>query len=157
MARIFTSSVIPAPIEHVWARIRDFDALPAWHPAIADSRIEGGEPSDRVGCVRNFNLKDGGNLRERLLTLSDRERLCSYSILNSPMPLQNYVATLRLLPITDGDRTYAEWTAEFDCAPDDEPELVESIGGGVFQGGFDALKAHFAGAVEPLRPASGGP
>ena len=52
---------------------------------------------------------------------------------------------LRLTPITDGERTFAEWTAEFDCAPERETELVSSIGTGVFQGGFDALKRQFGG------------
>ena len=140
MAKIFISSLIEAPIEDVWARIRDFNALPDWHPAVADSSIENGEPSDKVGCIRNFNLVDGGNIRERLLTLSDAEHLCTYSILESPMAVEDYVATLRLLRITDGKRTYAEWTAEFNCPPEEEEGLVDLIGDGVFQGGFDSLK-----------------
>ena len=109
MAKIFRSSVINAPIDEVWARIRDFNALPDWHPAFTDSHIENDEPGDKVGSIRNFNLKDGGNIRERLLTLSDAKHLCSYTILESPLPFKNYVATLRLVTITDGNRTYAEW------------------------------------------------
>ncbi|CAB1085623.1 FIG00793497: hypothetical protein [Olavius algarvensis Delta 1 endosymbiont] len=142
-ANIFTSSVIDAPIDDVWAKIRDFNALPAWHPNIADSHIENDEPGDKVGCIRNFNLKDGGNIREQLLTLSDVDYQCTYSILISPMLLENYRATMRLIPITDGNRTYAEWTAEFTCRPEDEEDLVNDIGNGVFQGGFDALKNSF--------------
>ncbi len=42
-------------------------------------------------------------------------------------------------------QTFLEWSAEFDCAPERETELVNSIGGGVFQGGFDALKRVFGG------------
>ena len=45
----------------------------------------------------------------------------------------------------DGERTFVEWTAEFDCVPEREAELVSNIGGGVFQGGFDALKRAFGG------------
>jgi hypothetical protein len=59
------------------------------------------------------------------------------------MGVANYVATLKLTPITDGNRTFAEWTAEFDCAPERAKELAQSIGQGVFQGGFEALKARF--------------
>ena len=81
----------------------------------------------------------------RLLGLSDYDMFCTYSILESPMGVENYVATLRLTPVTDGDQTFAEWTAEFDCAPERETELVGNIGGGVFQGGFDALKRAFGG------------
>ena len=40
MAKIFRSSVINAPFDEVWARIRDFNALADWHPAFADSHIE---------------------------------------------------------------------------------------------------------------------
>ena len=142
---IFTSSVINASVEDVWAKIRDFNGLPVWHPAIADSRIENDEPGDKVGCIRNFNLKDGGNIREQLLALSDVKHLCTYSILESPMPIENYVATLRLVPITDGNRTYAEWTAEFNCPPEEEAGMLDLIGNGVFQGGFGALKTAFGG------------
>ena len=120
--------------------VRDFNGLPSWHPAIAESRIEAGAPSDRIGCVRNFRTRDGGVIREQLLTLSDFEYECTYSILESPMGVDNYIATLKLTPITDGNRTFAEWSAEFDCAPDRERELTQLIGQGVFQGGFDALK-----------------
>ena len=118
----------------------DFNALPLRHPAIADSRIENNEPSDRVGCIRHFHTRDGGMIRERLLALSDYDYSCTYEILESPMGVANYVATLKLTPITDGNRSFAEWSAEFDCAEGRERELGELIGQGVFQAGFDALK-----------------
>lgn len=145
MAQVYTSSVIGAPAERVWAAIRDFNGLPSWHPAIAESRIEGGAPADQVGCVRAFRLKDGGHIRERLLALSDYDYSCTYAILESPMGVENYVATLKLTPITDGGRSFAEWSAEFDCPPEREAELVAAIGQGVFQGGFDSLKSRFGG------------
>ena len=145
MARVYISSVIAAPAARVWARVRDFNGMPGWHPAIAESRIENGEPADKVGCVRDFRLRNGDRLREKLLGLSDYDMFCTYSILDSPMAVENYVATLRLTPVTDGDRTFAEWSAEFDCAPEREQDLVATVGGGVFQGGFDALKRHFGG------------
>jgi hypothetical protein len=145
MARVYTSSVINASAARVWARVRDFNGLSNWHPAIAESRIENGEPADKVGCIRNFSLRNGDRLREQLLGLSDYDMFCTYSILDSPMPLTNYVATLRLTPVTDQERTFIEWSADFDCAPDREGELVSNIGGNVFQGGFDALKRSFGG------------
>ena len=60
-------------------------------------------PSDKVGCIRNFRLKNGGRIRERLLALSDYEMSCTYSILESPMGVENYLATLRLIPVTEND------------------------------------------------------
>jgi hypothetical protein len=145
MARVYVSTVVNVRHDRVWARVRDFNGLPNWHPAIAESRIEGGEPADKIGCVRDFTLRNGDRIREKLLGLSDFDMFCTYSILESPMGVENYVATLRLTPVTDGDKTFLEWSAEFDCAPERETELVGTIGGGVFQGGFDALKRVFGG------------
>lgn len=143
MVRVYVSSVIDAAADAVWQRIRDFNALPQWHPGIADCRIENSEPADKVGCVRNFHTRDGGRIRERLLALSDFDYSCSYAILESPMGVENYTATLKLTPVTDGERTFAEWSAEFDCEPRREQELASHIGEQVFQGGFEALKRHF--------------
>lgn len=145
MARVYVSSVIDAPAARVWARVRDFNGLPSWHPGIAESRIEDGKPADQVGCVRDFRLRNGDRIREQLLGLSDYDMFCTYAILESPMGVESYVATLRLTPVTDGDRTFAEWTAEFDCPPEQEADLVDGIGNGVFQDGFDSLKRHFGG------------
>jgi polyketide cyclase/dehydrase/lipid transport protein len=141
--KVYVSSVIDAAADTVWSRVRDFNGLPQWHPGIADCRIENNEAADRVGCVRHFHTRDGGLIRERLLGLSDYDYSCTYEILESPMGVANYVATLKLTPVTDGARCFAEWSAEFDCAAGRERELTELIGGDVFQGGFDALKRHF--------------
>ncbi|WP_434052994.1 MAG: SRPBCC family protein [Roseibium sp.] len=145
MARVYTSSVINAPAAKVWERIRDFNGLPKWHPRIRESRIEDALPADKVGCIRNFNLQNGDNIREQLLGLSDYDLFYSYSMLEGPMPLSEYIATLRLTPVTEGDRTFIEWSAEFECDPENEDDLVSGIGTNVFQGGFDALKRHFGG------------
>jgi Polyketide cyclase / dehydrase and lipid transport len=145
MVKVYTSSVLDAPADKVWSEVRDFNGLPRWHPAIKDSYIEQRLPSDKVGCIRNFTLKAGGRIRERLLALSDFDYSVTYAILESPMGVSNYVATLKLTPITDGNRTFAEWSAEFDCAPERAKELAQSIGQGVFQGGLEALKVRLAG------------
>ena len=145
MARVYPSSVLNAPAAKVWERIRDFNGLPKWHPRIRDSRIEDALPADKVGCIRNFNLQNGDNIREQLRGLSDYDLFYSYSMLEGPMPLSDYIATLRLTPVTEGDRTFIEWSAEFECDPENEDDLVSGIGANVFQGGFDALKRHFGG------------
>lgn len=144
MARVYISSVIDVSAAKVWERVRDFNGLPRWHPSIRDSRIENGEPADKVGCIRDFHLQNGERIREQLLGLSDYDMFCTYSILESPMPLTDYVATLRLTPITDGDKCFAEWSAEFECDEADADGLVEGIGDGVFQAGFSALKRQLA-------------
>jgi hypothetical protein len=143
LAKVFVSSIVDAPASQIWSVIRDFNNLPGWLPAAAESRIEQNARADQIGCIRNFTLKDGGRIRERLLALSDFDFSMTYAMLESPMGVDDYVATLRLFPITDGDRSYVEWTAEFGCPPAREAELVSLIGRNVFLAGLQALQARF--------------
>ena len=106
MIRVRRSAVIAAPIERVWAVLRDFNSHSAWHPAVGESRIERNEPSDQVGCVRNFFLKDGNHIREQLLALSDRDFISTYCILDATLPMRNYITTVQLKRITDNERTF---------------------------------------------------
>ena len=143
MTKVYISTVIEAASADVWRVVRDFNGLPNWTPFATESRIEQGQSADQVGCIRNFRLRDGGVIRERLLALSDYDLSMSYAILESPMPVEDYIASLSLTPITDGNRTFAEWQADFDCAPDREAALVQQIGANVFQAGLTALKQRF--------------
>lgn len=142
MVRVVTSAVIDAPVETVWEVLRDFNGHDRWHPIVRDSQVERGLTFDRVGCVRNFHLQDGSNLRELLLTLSDADMAFSYCLLDTPVPLLNYVAHVRLAPVTDGDRTFWHWESRFDTPPGREKELHDMVATNVYQGGFDAIRAH---------------
>ena len=143
MVKVYRSTVLDAPVDRIWRDIRDFNGLANWHPLIVSSRIEKGHPADKVGCVRNFQLKDGAQIREKLLSLSDYDCTCTYTILESPMDLQNYIATIRLFPVTEGNRCFIEWSSEFDCAQEKADQLSETVGSGVFQAGLDALKKRY--------------
>ena len=144
MVKVFVSSVIDAPADKVWNTVRDFNDMPSWHPAIARSTIEGGRPSDAVGCIRSFYLSDGTHIREQLLALSDFDFSFSYSILEAGLDLQNYIAGMKLTPVTNGGRTFAEWTAEFQTSPGKETEMASIVSQNVFQAGFDALNDKLA-------------
>ncbi|HEY1720978.1 MAG TPA: SRPBCC family protein [Magnetospirillaceae bacterium] len=142
MQRITRSAVIDAPIERVWEILRDFNSHDQWHPAVADSHIEGGEAPDQVGCVRNFHLRDGAHIREQLIALSDSDYISTYCILDATVPLMRYVATLQLKPVTDGNRTFWHWQSTFDTPPGREKELADMVAKGVYEAGFEALRRH---------------
>ena len=144
MARTYRSAIIDAPVERVWGLVRDFDGLPAWHPSIASSEIEYGDAGDRVGVVRRFQLKDGGVLREQLLSMNDSDCSFTYNIIMSPMAVTNYVAGVRLIPITEGQGTFIEWWAEFDVTDGREQFWLDEIGDNVFVAGFESLNTLLA-------------
>ncbi|MEP9398918.1 zinc-binding dehydrogenase [Mesorhizobium sp. KR2-14] len=140
MVQVCQSTIIDAPIEEVWRVLRDFNGHDRWHPAIASSEIENGEPVDAVGSVRRFRLADGGELREQLLSLSDKDFRLTYCLLESPLPLMGYVASIRLKPVTDGDRTFWEWRSDFHPPANRREELVRLVTDGIYRAGFAAIR-----------------
>jgi uncharacterized protein YndB with AHSA1/START domain len=143
MATVYQSSIIEAPISAVWDYIRDFNSLPKWFPGVSDSHIEGTRAGDHPGCIRNFGLPGGSRMREELLEFSDQHHFCAYRMLDGAVPMSRYQARVRLMPVTDGDRTFAELTADFDCAAGQEGEVAAFLGD-LYQGAFDMLKKHFS-------------
>jgi hypothetical protein len=141
MVRVLRSTILPAPIEAVWEILRDFNGHDRWHPAVATSQIERGRDADRVGCVRRFRLTDGSELREQLLALSDADATYSYCLLETPIPLFNYVSHVRLIPVTDGDQTFWQWEGRFSTPADQAERLRDMVGRDIYEAGFGAIRA----------------
>ena len=141
---VYISHVIDAPIEKVWEIMRDFNDMPSYHPGITKSVIEGGQPSDQVGCVRRLTLGDGF-VRERLLCLDDRNYVFTYNIIEGTLPVRDYVAGVRLHRVTEGNRTFAEWWADFEVVGVDRETMIAQIGNNVFATGFHAVASKLAG------------
>jgi hypothetical protein len=140
---VYVSDVIDAPIDKVWSVMRDFNDMPSYHPAIRKSIIEGDGPSDRVGCVRRLTLGEGF-VRERLLSMDDGNYSFSYEIIEGTLPVRGYLAGVRLHRVTHGDRTFAEWWADFEVVGADRDATVAQIGNNVFAAGFRAVAAKVA-------------
>ncbi|CAN7383995.1 SRPBCC family protein [Bosea sp. LjRoot237] len=140
MPHVVRSTIIDTPADRLWSVLRDFNGHDKWHPIVARSEIERAYPSDRVGCIRRFVLRDGSELREQLLTLSDLEMTFSYCLLDTPIPLFNYVAHVRLLPVTDGNRSFWHWESRFTTPPGREAELARLVGDEVYTNGIEAVR-----------------
>jgi uncharacterized protein YndB with AHSA1/START domain len=151
MARAYASIILKAPVETVWGLIRDFNGLPSWAPGIVRSKIEDGLDADVVGCVRSFHLADGGHVRERLLTLDDAHHTFTYNFEKPAFPVKNYIATVRLYPVTQTDQTFAEWEATFDEAPADAGKYERIVSRQVFAANFANL-ARIIAARRPKMP-----
>lgn len=140
---VYISDVIDAPVERVWGVMRDFNGMPSYHPGIRQSIIEGTGPSDRIGCVRRLTL-GAGFVRERLLCLDDQNYVFIYEIIEGSLPVRGYIAGVRLHRITQGNRTFAEWWADFEVVGAERDAMVAQIGNNVFAAGFKAVAAKLA-------------
>jgi NADPH:quinone reductase-like Zn-dependent oxidoreductase/uncharacterized protein YndB with AHSA1/START domain len=155
LQRVVRSTIIDAPIARVWAVLRDFNSHDQWHDAVESSRIEGDEAPTQVGCVRSFALKDGQRIREQLLTLDDRQYKSTYCIVEATVPLERYVATVTLKPVTDGDRTFWHWESTFATPPGQERELRDMVAQGVYEAGFQNLRRHLHQGGDLRAPGAG--
>jgi hypothetical protein len=139
MAKSYYSTVFEQSADAVWRVIRDFNNYPVWVDGAGTSHIEDGKTGESVGAIRNVLYKNMRR-RQRLLALSDVERAQTYEFAgDTPLPVQNFQATIRVMPIVDGDRAFIEWWANFDCEPALREERVTFF------------RDAFAGWLESLR------
>ncbi len=117
---------LPVPASQVWQVIGGFNALPDWHPGIEKSELEDG------GTVRRLTVPGAGTIVERLENLDDNARSYSYSIVEGPLPVSSYVATIRVVEDDDGKGCTVEWTSDF------EPTGPEADALGAFRGVYEA-------------------
>ena len=161
MSEAYASIVIDAPVEAVWPMVRDFGALSDWLPGVEGCIIEEGRDPDSVGCIRAFTLGNGARVRERLLTLDDCRYTFAYDFQTPAFPVENYRAKFELIPVTSGERTFAQWRATFDEPPGERGKYVEIVSRDVFAAGLAHLATLAAGRSAPagasrwqgLRPA----
>jgi len=140
---VYISDVIDAPVERVWDIMRDFNDMPSYHPGIKKSVIEAGCSSDEVGCIRHLTLGNGF-VKERLLCLDDKNHVFTYEIIEGSLPVRGYVAGVRLHRVTEGNRTFAEWWADFEVVGADRDATIAEIGNNVFAVGFKAVASKLA-------------
>ncbi|MBT2322800.1 SRPBCC family protein [Variovorax paradoxus] len=134
---------IEAPADAVWAKIKNFNALKEWHPAVADSTADKG---NAVGSVRTLKLKDGGTLVETLESYDDAQMKYSYRAKDGgALPVTNYTATLSV--VADGGKSVVEWRGAFyrgypnnDPPPDRNDEAALKAVTGVYRSGLGTLK-----------------
>jgi len=134
---------IDAPADAVWAKLKNFDALKDWHPAVAASPTDKG---NAVGSVRTIALKGGGELIETLEGHSEEQKKYSYRAKDGgALPVSNYSSTIQVTG--EGNKAVVEWRGAFYRGfPGNEPpadkndEAAVKAITGVYRGGLENLK-----------------
>ena len=137
MAKVSSSSHLMVPAETVWELIGDFNALADWHPAVERSELEEG------GHVRRLSLVGGGSIVERLERLDNDSFRYRYSIIDSPLPVADYVAELRVEKDASGDGCEVQWSSEFNASGASVADAEKAITD-IYNAGFENLKKIFA-------------
>ena len=134
MTKVSMSTDLGVSADKVWTLIGGFNSLPDWDPDVEKSVLENG------GRVRRLSIKGGGTILERLESIDDEARACTYTILDGPLPVRNYRATLKV--IGKGKACKVEWSSEFD--PVGNEADASAVIRGVYEAGLSSLRRIFA-------------
>ncbi len=140
------SITLDASPAQVWQIIGQFNDL-SWHPVVANTTITHGQPQTQ-GAIRQIETKDGAKLDEELLSLDTRQHRMRYRILNSPLPVANYVSTLSVHAAGKGSRVV--WASRFQRkdehpAPGGDDASAKKTVSGIYSAGFTALQSKLSG------------
>jgi carbon monoxide dehydrogenase subunit G len=124
MAEGTAETTIAATPDEVWKLVGDFGGLAEWMPGMESCTLEGD-----VRTIKTMGIE----IKEQLKSSDDAARTISYSIVDSPMPLQSHVATITVTP--EGDGSHVTWVV--DVTPDELMGAFQPI----YQQSLDALKA----------------
>ncbi|HBZ3504691.1 TPA: SRPBCC family protein [Klebsiella pneumoniae] len=128
---------IPASVDQVWQLMGGFDSLPDWLPFIPKSMVSEG------GRVRTLTTSDGGTVIERLEAFDNRQRSYSYSIIQAPFPVVDYLSTIAVVATADSNITRVEWSGSFTPVNVSDAD-AEALFSGIYRDGLQALKDNFS-------------
>ena len=139
MAKISVNEDYAASAADVWQKLSDFGGLAGWMPGIKSCEVKG----QGIGAVRTLAMGPV-KIVETLEALDNDARRLSYSLVEGPMPLQNFLATIEVTE-TSPSSCRVEWSAAFDLPEGvSEEQIAPGIKGG-YGGGLKALKAIIEG------------
>jgi hypothetical protein len=117
-------------VADVWDKIGDFCGIANWHPAVEKCDLS----SD--GKERTLTLKGGGTIVEDLVNWKAKSHSYTYKIKSSPLPVANYVSTLKVEP--HGTGSLIVWSGHYKAKGAPAAKAKEAIDG-VYKGGADSL------------------
>ncbi len=125
---------LSASADDVWSKIGDPAAISSWHPAIAKSSLD--------GKARQCTLANGAQIDEAIDNIDDANRSYSYRIVESPLPVEDYRSTIKVVEADGG--CAVEWTSSFDVSAGPAEDTVSMIKD-VYAAGLGALRESFKG------------
>eukprot|EP01099_Mayorella_cantabrigiensis_P002098 TRINITY_DN1921_c0_g1_i1.p1 TRINITY_DN1921_c0_g1~~TRINITY_DN1921_c0_g1_i1.p1 ORF type:complete len:184 (+),score=44.48 TRINITY_DN1921_c0_g1_i1:80-553(+) len=147
---VYTSQVIPSPLEKVWDRVKPFGDL-GFSSRITSTKLIQGSSQYAVGeAIRELGLGDKKRVVERLVAFDETNRSFSYYLYPfsgkegfvtpddnpSPGTLEGYIGTVRLYHVTKSNQTFVTWEARFDS---DKPKEMHAVIEDLFNSLLDDL------------------
>jgi len=128
MPKTYQSTIVNAPADQIWSRIRDFHDF-SWAPNVITRCERVGEKSGlEIGAKRVLN----DAFHETLIELNEDNKRIRYTIDKGPSPISsndvsNYIGNLHILPVTDSNTSFVEWSSSWESETDEAVEVCQNI------------------------------
>jgi carbon monoxide dehydrogenase subunit G len=132
MAEVRIQEEIAAPAQAVWDLLGDFAAVGRWFPGASRVSVEG----KGVGAVRTIPM-GGSKIRERLEAFDEKARRFEYSIVEAPLPVKNYRATVSVEALGP-QRCRVHWLTRFEAVGMPAEQLAPGLEG-AYRSGLAAI------------------
>src|SRR5215831_6160382 len=129
MAQASASIDVAASADKVWQLIGGFDSLPDWLPFAPKSETTEG------GRVRHLATPNGETIVERLEKFDNAARSYSYSIVQAPFPITDYLAKISVHDKAGGSGCLVDWSGTFIAKSVSDREASKLVQG-IFEDGL---------------------
>jgi uncharacterized protein YndB with AHSA1/START domain len=136
-AEVSRETTIDAKATEVWRAIGPYCSIADWYPGIETCT----EENINGALRRRLRTADGGEFLEEQLNHSDQAMRYTYAIVEGPLPVSDYEATLSVSE--SGGKTVVVWSGTFAPKGVSEEEATNIVGG-IYETGLKAVKERFA-------------
>ena len=119
-------------VDAVWRKIGDFCGIANWHPAVAKCELSADKKA------RTLTLKGGGTIVEHLVSWSDEKHSYTYKIVSSPLPVENYTATIHVAAAKSGSGSVIHWQGQYIAKGASDADAKKTIDG-IYAAGLTSL------------------
>ena len=134
---VAVSTELDAAPADVWKVVGDFGGLDKFLAIVESVDVEG----EGVGAVRTLHLPEGATVTETLAAWDGEAMSYSYSIDESPLPIEGYAATVTVSALEDGSTRFA-WSSEFKAKGAPDADARKSVTD-FYEMGLAGLKEQF--------------
>jgi Polyketide cyclase / dehydrase and lipid transport len=135
-AEVSREITVDANAADVWSAIGPYCAIADWYPGIEACT----EETINGALHRRLKTAGGDEFLEQQLSHNDQSMTYSYAIIEGPLPVSDYKATLSVTE-SDGKATVV-WSSTFEPNGASEEEATQIVGS-VFDTGLEAVKQRF--------------
>jgi len=138
VTNVVVKDTINAAADEIWKTLSSFRDVEKYIPLVKSSTVEGSGVGAKRTCIIPNESGGEEKIEEEVQSFDNDAKTFSYSITSSPMPLENYLSTVKVKDLGNG-RCEVEWSSIFEPKGMPEEEVAKMIND-IYVTAIDGLK-----------------